>query len=48
LSITALSFFASLLPLTPISAKGFSRSFLTSDRSWGQLARQVSQYSDQK
>jgi hypothetical protein len=48
LSITALSFFGSLLPLTPISAKGLAASFVTSDRSWGQLARQVGQYSDQK
>jgi hypothetical protein len=34
--------------LTPISAKGFFWSFVTSDRSWGQLARQAIQYSDQK
>jgi hypothetical protein len=49
LSITALSFFASeLMTLTPTRAKGFFARFLTSDRSWGQLARQASQYSVQK
>jgi hypothetical protein len=45
----ALSFFASdVLVFTPIRANGFSASFVTSDRSWGQLARHFSQYSDQK
>jgi hypothetical protein len=34
--------------LTPIKAKGRFPRFVTSDRSWGQLARQASQYSDQK
>jgi hypothetical protein len=45
----ALSFFGSLvLTWTPIRAKGLSLSLLTSDRSWGQLARQAGQYSSQK
>jgi hypothetical protein len=45
----SLSFLGSeLFVFTPISAKGFLASFSTSDRSWGQLARQTSQYSDQK
>jgi hypothetical protein len=49
LFITSLSFFGSWpRTLTPIKANGFGSSFLTSDRSWGQLARHVSQYSDQK
>ena len=49
LSVMALSFFGSVvLVLTPTSAKGLASSFLTSDRSWGQLARHFSQYSDQK
>jgi hypothetical protein len=49
LAITSLSFFGSWpTTLTPIKANGFFSKFLTSDRSWGQLARQVSQYSDQK
>ena len=34
--------------LMPIKANGLSFSFLTSDRSWGQWARHVSQYSCQK
>jgi hypothetical protein len=49
LAITILSFAASaVMILTPISANGLLDSFSTSDRSWGQLARQASQYSDQK
>jgi hypothetical protein len=47
-SMIFLSFFASILMLTPIRAKGLSARFLTSDRSWGQLARHVGQYCDQK
>jgi hypothetical protein len=48
-SVISLSFFgSSLATLTPISENGLPSSFLTSDRSWGQLARQVIQYSDQK
>jgi hypothetical protein len=47
--MTSLNFFGSAaLLLTPIRANGFLASLVTSDRSWGQLARQVSQYSDQK
>ena len=34
--------------LTPIRANGFSLRFVTSDRSCGQVVRQVSQYSLQK
>jgi hypothetical protein len=49
LAITAFSFLASeVMQLAPISANGLFASFSTSDRSWGQLARQASQYSDQK
>ena len=49
LSMIALSFFESeWLVLTPIMAKGLSLSLFTSDRSWGQLARQLGQYSCQK
>jgi hypothetical protein len=36
------------LTLTPIKANGWSFNFVTSDRSWGQLARQVSQTCCQK
>jgi hypothetical protein len=48
-SMISLSFFGSALAtLTPISENGLPSRFLTSDRSWGQLALQVIQYSDQK
>lgn len=49
LSITFFSVFGSWsMTLTPIRANGLFFSFVTSDRSWGQWARHVSQYSCQK
>jgi hypothetical protein len=48
-SMISLSFFGSRSNMfTPTRANGFVSRSLTSDRSWGQLARQVNQYSDQK
>ncbi|HEX6813859.1 MAG TPA: hypothetical protein VF384_19715 [Planctomycetota bacterium] len=47
--MTSSSFFGSgVIVLTPSSANGSFFSFSTSDRSWGQVALQASQCSDQK